>query len=119
MLKEPNPKPNIMINISDLYKAIKNFIKKLFILLLSLLFLNCGTLYYSIKDGDIPETRKETNDLNLRVLGCDVLAGVLVPVIAGNSGLFLSAFVYMGVDYLTGALFEVKESSEKPNELNK
>ena len=93
--------------------------KKLFILLLSLLFLNCGTLYYSIKDGDIPETKKETNDLNLRVLGCDVLAGVLVPVIASNGGLFLSAFVYAGVDYLTGALFEVKESSEKPNELNK
>lgn len=93
--------------------------KKLFILLLSLLFLNCGTLYYSIKDGDIPETRKETNDLNLRVLGFDVLAGVLVPIATGNSGLFISTFVYVGVDYLTGALFEVKDSSDKPNELNK
>jgi len=93
--------------------------KKIFLLLLSLVFLNCGTLYYSIKDGDIPETRKETNDLNLRVLGFDVLGGVLLPVVAGNSGLFISAFIYVGVDYLTGALFEVKESSEKPNELNK
>lgn len=92
--------------------------KKLFILLLSLLFLNCGTLYYSIKDGDIPETKKETNDLNLRVLGFDVLAGVLVPAFTGNAGLFISTFVYVGVDYLTGALFEVK-GSDKPNELNK
>lgn len=92
--------------------------KKLFILLLSLLFLNCGTLYYSIKDGDIPETKKETNDLNLRVLGFDVLAGVLVPAFTGNAGLFISTFVYVGVDYLTGALFEVK-GSDKPNESNK
>jgi len=93
--------------------------KKLFILLLSLLFLNCGTLYYSIKDGDIPETRKETNDLNLRVLGFDVLAGVLVPAFTGNAGLFISTFVYVGVDYLTGALFEVKDSPNKSDELNK
>ena len=92
--------------------------KKLFILLLSLLFLNCGTLYYSVKDGDIPETKKETNDINLRVLGFDVLAGVLVPAFTGNAGLFISTFVYVGVDYLTGALFEVK-GSDKPNELNK
>mgnify|MGYP000916292940 CR=1 FL=1 len=87
--------------------------KKLFILLLSLLFLNCGTLYYSVKDGEIPETKKETNDLNLRVLGCDVLAGVLVPVFTGNAGLFASTFVYLTVDYVTGALFEKKETKEK------
>ena len=92
--------------------------KKLFILLLSLLFLNCGTLYYSIKDGDIPETKKETNDLNLRVVAGNVIAGVLVPVFTGNAGFFASAFVYITVDYLTGALFEVK-GSDKPNELNK
>jgi len=93
--------------------------KKLFILLLSLLFLNCGTLYYSIKDGDIPETKKETNDLNLRVVAGNVIAGVLVPVFTGNAGLFASTFVYLTVDYVTGALFEKKEiDKENQNEVH-
>jgi len=90
--------------------------KKLIILLLSLLFLNCGTLYYSIKDGDIPETKKETNDLNLRVVAGNVIAGVLVPVFTGNAGLFASTFVYLTVDYVTGALFEKKEIKKKETE---
>ena len=92
--------------------------KKLIIIFLAVFSLNCGTLYYSIKDGDIPETKKETNDLNLRAVACNVIAGVLVPVFTGNAGLFASTFVYLTVDYVTGALFEVK-GSDKPNELNK
>jgi len=92
--------------------------KKFLLILFAFISLNCGTLYYSIKDGDIPETKKETNDLNLRVVAGNVIAGVLVPVFTGNAGLFASTFVYLTVDYVTGALFEVK-GSDKPNELNK
>jgi len=92
--------------------------KKFLLILFAFISLNCGTLYYGIKDGDIPETKKETNDLNLRVVAGNVIAGVLVPVFTGNAGLFASTFVYLTVDYVTGALFEVK-GSDKPNELNK
>jgi len=93
--------------------------KKFLLILFAFISLNCGTLYYSVKDGEIPETRKETNDLNLRALAGNVVAGILVPAFTGNAGLFISTFVYVGVDYLTGALFEVKDSPNKPNELNK
>lgn len=81
--------------------------KKIFLLITCLFFLNCGSTYYALKDGDFEQPKTEKT--NWLAAGGDVLFGVTFPFIVGNPAGMISAVIYLTVDHLTGCLYEVKK----------
>jgi hypothetical protein len=77
----------------------------MFLLIISLFFLNCGSTYYALKDGDFPETQKKSEKVNWLAVGSDVFFGVTMPVIIGNPAGMVSAVIYITVDYITGCMY--------------
>jgi len=75
------------------------------LLIVSLFFLNCGSTYYALKDGDFPETQKKSEKVNWLAVVGDVAAGVSLPFIIGNPAGMVSAIIYITVDYVTGCIY--------------
>jgi len=77
--------------------------------MLAFLFLNCGSTYYAIKDGEFPEVERDTGKVNWLAVVGDVSFGVAVPFIVGNPPGVIAALVYIVIDDITGCMYQKKE----------
>ena len=82
--------------------------KKLFILIIVFITFNCGSIYYTIRDGELPNDKisEEMNSENINwvVTSCDIVSGFIVSGIHPAGIIFSSIFITF--DYLTGAIFK-------------
>jgi len=85
------------------------FIKMFALIIIMATTFNCGTAYYSLKDGELPETEREKEKVNWLAIVGNITTGITIPIVTATPAGMASAIVFISIDYITGCFYEKTE----------